>query len=67
LNVDDRIQLQFTSSIRLKEAIETYRDYLKAETLAIQFEQVKEPKGEAIAKHEFDGEKITLALSSLPE
>ncbi len=67
LSVDDRIQLQYDASPRLKEAIATNREYLESETLTVDLQQLENPTGIAMAKHEFDGESLRIALSKYSE
>jgi isoleucyl-tRNA synthetase len=63
LNVDDRIKIGYNASPRLREAIETNKDYLKAETLSVELSSSESLSGEATAEHEFDGENLTISLS----
>jgi isoleucyl-tRNA synthetase len=67
LNVDDRIQLQYNASSRLQEAINRHRQYLEAETLAVDVQHSQKPSGIEVAQHEFDGETLTIALSVYSE
>jgi isoleucyl-tRNA synthetase len=62
LEVDDRIEIQFTSSDRLEEAIVAHREYIQGETLAQSLESVGSLEGAQVAEHQFDGEELTLAL-----
>jgi len=63
LNVDDRIKIGYNASPRLREAIETNKGYLKAETLSVELSSSESLSGEATAEHEFDGENLTISLS----
>jgi len=63
LNVDERIRIQFDASPRLREAIETFKEYLKTETLSVELSQSDKPAGDTQAEHQFDGEHLTLSLS----
>ncbi|OGO18943.1 MAG: isoleucine--tRNA ligase [Chloroflexi bacterium RBG_16_48_8] len=67
LSVDDRIRLQYSASPRLQEAIALHRNYIESETLAIAIYSSRNPTGDAVIEHEFDGESLTIALIAQKE
>jgi isoleucyl-tRNA synthetase len=62
LEVADRIKLYVEASSGLKGAIEAHRDYVTAETLAVELLFSAPPSGAASVSDEFDGEKVTAGL-----
>ena len=62
LDVADRIHLYVKASPVLKKAIQHHKDYITAETLALELSFAAAPKGAASTQDEFDGEKVTVAL-----
>jgi len=62
LDVADRIKVNVAATAGLKEAIEAYRDYVTAETLAVEFDFASPVPGSAQVADEFDGEKVTVGL-----
>lgn len=62
LDVADRIKVNVVASAGLKEAIETYRDYVTTETLTVELNFTDPVPGSAIASDEFDKEKVTVGL-----
>ncbi len=63
LEVDDRIVLEYSAQGNLKRALETHREYVLTETLAEHMDLRASPQGEAVSRHEFDGQSLVLALS----
>jgi isoleucyl-tRNA synthetase len=61
-NVEDRIHVEYAASQRLTEAILAHRAYVSGEVLARRLESCAEPRGEAVADLEFDGERIRVGL-----
>ncbi len=62
LEVADRIDLSIQASHTLQAAIETHRDYIMTETLAVSLAFQELPAGAPSAQDEFDGEKFSVAL-----
>ena len=62
LEVADRIDLFIQASHTLQAAIETHRDYIMTETLAVSLAFQELPAGAPSAQDEFDGEKFSVAL-----
>jgi isoleucyl-tRNA synthetase len=65
LDVDDRIHLAYKASERLTRAIETHREFVMAEVLATEMQEVKKPKGKHTAEHAFDAETLAAALDPI--
>ncbi len=63
LDVADRIRVHVTATPRLKAAIEANRDYIVAETLAVELDFVESGDSLSTMTDEFDGEKVTLRLN----
>jgi isoleucyl-tRNA synthetase len=61
-NVEDRIHVEYAASERLAEAIVAHRAYVAGEVLAERLESRAEPRGEAVADLEFDGERVRVGL-----
>jgi isoleucyl-tRNA synthetase len=62
LEVADRVNLYIQASHALKAAIETHREYIMTETLAVSLGFQDLPAGAPSAQDEFDGEKFSVAL-----
>ncbi len=60
--LDDRIAITFTASPKLSRALDQFRDYLTAETLAESVSSGELPDAQTF---EFDGETLTLAVRKL--
>ncbi len=60
LDIADRIRLTFTSSEKLNIAIEDFREYIMAETLAVEISSKDIPNILPNLSDEFDGESLTL-------
>jgi len=63
LNVDERIEVQYSASSKLAEAIEFLESYIAEETLATELKGAKKPAGEFHAKYTFDDEELVIAIS----
>ncbi len=63
LDVADRIQIHVSATPRLKAAIEANREYIVAETLAVELNFVESGDPLATLTDEFDGEEVTLRLN----
>jgi isoleucyl-tRNA synthetase len=61
--VDDRIHIQHASTPDLATAVEAFRDYVTAETLALSLDSVELPGGDAQEDYSFDAERARLGLS----
>ena len=66
LDVADRIELFVDASAGLRSAIEAYREYITAETLASNLEFVTPPDGTSVVEDGFDGEEIRVGLKKKP-
>ncbi len=62
LDVADRIKVNVVATAALKEAIEANRDYITAETLAVDLRFADPEPGSASTQDDFDGEKMTVGL-----
>jgi isoleucyl-tRNA synthetase len=62
LDVADRIRVSVIATGKLREAIEVNKDYIAAETLAVELNFVDSGGALATMTDEFDGEKVTLGL-----
>jgi isoleucyl-tRNA synthetase len=63
LNVNDRIEVQFSSSKRMAEAVEFHESYISEETLAESLKQSKKPSGNFQEEYTFGDEKLVVAIS----
>jgi isoleucyl-tRNA synthetase len=61
--VEDRIQIEHSSSEGLSNALIDFGEQVARETLAIRLVHNESPEGEATAKHEFDGEQTIVAVT----
>ena len=57
LEISDRIQVVYEASPKLAEAIKTFDEYIRNETLAVSLQEDAVPEGLPTAGDEFDGEK----------
>jgi isoleucyl-tRNA synthetase len=62
LDVADRIKVYVAATPGVKEAIETNRDYVMAETLTLELTFSDPAAGIPTTQDEFDGEKVTIGL-----
>ena len=63
LNVNDRIDIQYSSSSRLAEAVESHQQYITEETLANSLKQVKKPAGDFQEEYKFGDENLMIAIA----
>jgi isoleucyl-tRNA synthetase len=63
LDISDRIQLYYTASPNLAEAVEDFRDYIMNETLSRQLTAQEAPNGLPSVTDSFDGETVTIAVA----
>jgi len=63
LDIADRINLFYTASPVLAQAVETYRDYIMAETLSVQLISGDGPESAFSAEDEFDKETVTISIT----
>ncbi len=61
-DISDRIVTYYTATPLLAEAIATFADYIKGETLSRELVGGPAPEGAAVVADTFDGEQIKLAL-----
>ncbi|MHA2146953.1 MAG: DUF5915 domain-containing protein, partial [Candidatus Thorarchaeota archaeon] len=59
----DRIEVQYSSSKLMAEAVEFHDTYISEETLADSLKQVKKPSGDFQEKYTFGEEKLVVAIS----
>ncbi|MFP3854862.1 MAG: DUF5915 domain-containing protein, partial [Anaerolineales bacterium] len=64
--VEDRIRLELRASGKLKEALESHKDYVRQETLAGAWEMTGEPKGEVRQSYQVEGDELAVAITRLP-
>jgi isoleucyl-tRNA synthetase len=62
LDLTDRIVTQYQASVRLAEAISTFVEYVRAETLSVELTSSETPAGVQIVRDEFDGESLTIGI-----
>jgi isoleucyl-tRNA synthetase len=62
LEISDRIQVVYEASPKLAEAIKTFDEYIRNETLAVSLQEDAIPDGLPTAGDEFDGETIKVGL-----
>jgi isoleucyl-tRNA synthetase len=60
LDIADRIRLSFTATDKLKNAIKSFREYIKTETLALDLNDEAVPNELPNSSDEFDGEQIAI-------
>lgn len=65
LKVSDRIEVQYSSSKLMAEAVEVYEGYISDETLSVSLEQTKDPSGKFQEKYTFADEKLDVAISPI--
>ncbi|MFX1560844.1 MAG: DUF5915 domain-containing protein, partial [Promethearchaeota archaeon] len=63
LNVSERIEVQYSSSKRMAEAVEFHEAYISEETLAVSLKQAKKPSGNFQEKYTFGDEHLIVAIS----
>ncbi|MBN2257470.1 MAG: isoleucine--tRNA ligase [Anaerolineaceae bacterium] len=62
LDIADRIAVYYQASIKLAAAIQSFADYISAETLAVELLNRLAPENCVVVEDEFDGEKVTISL-----
>ena len=62
LDIADRINLYYTATPLLTQAVETYRDYIMTETLTLALHSAEAPDGAFTVSDEFDLEKVTVGI-----
>jgi isoleucyl-tRNA synthetase len=62
LDIADRIRLYYSATPLLAQAVETYRDYIMMETLAVAFQDGGAPEGTFTVTDEIDQEKVTIHI-----
>ena len=62
LEIADRIQLYYAATPLLTQAVETYRDYIMTETLAVTLQSGSATEGAFSVTDEFDMERVTVSL-----
>lgn len=60
--ISDRIQIFFSGTDRIKDAVREHKNYIKDETLAVEINSEKIPDTLPNLSDEFDGETVTLWL-----
>jgi isoleucyl-tRNA synthetase len=63
LSVNERIEVQYSSSMRLAEAVEFHQGYISEETLATSLKQTKKPVGNFTEEYTFGDENLVVAIS----
>ncbi len=62
LDISDRITVYYTATPKLASAIETWREYIAGETLAVELQTGSAPPGAVSVEDSFDGEQVTVAV-----
>jgi isoleucyl-tRNA synthetase len=62
LEVTDRIKLYVTAPQGLREALDTYRDYVAVETLAVELSYDRLPPEATLVVDDLDGEQVSIGL-----
>ncbi len=62
LDISDRIRLYYTASATLQQAVESFSDYIRGETLAIELSNQQPQDGAAVSSDSFDGEELTIGV-----
>ncbi|MFW9768393.1 MAG: DUF5915 domain-containing protein, partial [Candidatus Thorarchaeota archaeon] len=63
LKVNEKIEVQYSSSTLMGEAVEVHTGYISDETLAVSLEQSKKPSGKFQEKYTFGEETLVVAVS----
>jgi len=61
-DIADRIKVYYAATTGLERAVKSFREYICAETLAVELIAGAAPDGAASVEDEFDGEKVKMAL-----
>ncbi len=62
LDIADRINLYFSATDQLTDAIKAFEDYIKEETLSMKIVSGKNPEGLPMAQDQFDGETVRISI-----
>jgi isoleucyl-tRNA synthetase len=62
LDIADRVRLYYTATPGLAAAVQTFREYIMAETLAVFLVATSAPDGAPSVSDTFDGEEVVLGL-----
>jgi isoleucyl-tRNA synthetase len=65
LNVNDQIEIQYSSSKIMAEAVKNQQVYISEETLAENLKQVQKPAGKFHEEYTFGDEKLVLAITRI--
>ena len=65
LDIADRIHLYYTVSEDLSAAINTFSEYIKEETLALDLIPSVTPEGLPLLQDEFDGETVRICIEKV--
>ncbi len=60
--LSDRIETAYQTSGDMAEAIKSWADYIKAETLSLRLAANEQPKGEKVESFKLEGRPLTLAI-----
>ncbi|MHA1906445.1 MAG: isoleucine--tRNA ligase [Candidatus Thorarchaeota archaeon] len=63
LNIDDEVEVQYSASKRVSDAVESNEEYITDETLATSLKKAKKPVGKFKATYTFGDEKLNLAIT----
>ncbi len=63
--ISDRIRIIYQATPQLKDAIVAYKDYIQAETLAVEMVHSPVPTGLTTVSDAFDGEETTIAINKV--
>jgi len=63
--ISDRIRIIYQATPHLKDAIVAYKDYIQAETLAVEMVHSAVPTGLTTVSDAFDGEETTIAINKV--
>lgn len=65
LEISDRIRMRYQASPKLSEALEAFRDYIMAETLAVDFDAGESPLGWYRLEDSIDEEALQVAIERI--
>ena len=61
-SVTDRISVSFNGSDSIVSAINLHKEWIRNETLSIEFEKTDVPSGEFLAEFEINDEQLTIGI-----
>jgi len=64
-DVTDRIEVRFHASDFLARAMERYAEWIRNETLALEFEMARQPDGDLVESFNIDSEHVTVGISRI--